>query len=69
MSELSSHYTEGRPELLPSWTMRVSRKRFTRQDTVDFSDTEEWGNVYLNSFLQVRTRYQAVFGNEHSLHL
>jgi hypothetical protein len=30
----------------------VSRKRFTRRDTVDFFGTAESGNVSINSFWQ-----------------
>jgi hypothetical protein len=35
------------------WIVPVSRKRFTRRDTVDLSGTGESGNVSLNSFWQV----------------
>jgi hypothetical protein len=51
------------------WRVSVSQKRFTRRDIVDLFGTGESGNVFLNSFWQVRTRCQVVFDNEHSLHL
>jgi hypothetical protein len=36
------------------WRVPVSRKRFTRRDTVDLFGTGESGNVSLNSFWQVK---------------
>jgi hypothetical protein len=51
---LSSLNTEGRPERFLSCTLPVSRKRFTRRDTVDLFGTGESGNASLNSFWQVR---------------
>jgi hypothetical protein len=53
-TKLSSLNTEGRPERFLSCTLPVSRKRFTRRDTVDLFGTGESGNVSLNSFWQVK---------------
>jgi hypothetical protein len=63
--------TEGRPERFLTCTLPVSRKRFTRRDTVDLFGTGKSGNVPLNIFRQskVRTRCKVVFDSEHSLHL
>jgi hypothetical protein len=44
-SKLSSLNTDGRPERFLSCTLPVSRKRFTRRDTVNLFDTGESGNV------------------------
>jgi hypothetical protein len=39
--------TEGKPERFLSCTLLLSRKWFTRRDSVDLFGTGEWGNVYL----------------------
>jgi hypothetical protein len=46
LSELSSLNTKGRPEWFVSCMLPVSRKRFTRCDTVDLFDRGESGNVF-----------------------
>jgi hypothetical protein len=47
-TKLFSFNTEGRPEWFLSCTLPVSRKRFSRWDTVDLFGTGESGNVSQN---------------------